>query len=207
MKTTARAGQSGKSIEEVISYAVGHRIRIEVLAILNEGVHSPDEIADLIGEPTNKLSHHIRELLEAGSIELARTERVRNATQHFYRAVEMPFYSDEEIAAMPPQQRQVIFGLILQAMMAESLAAFWAGKMQDDPRVWLSWRWFNVDSQGRNDIADEQARSWERVREIESESVNRCADSGEALTSIIVSSAGFPRNRTAPTPPACTSES
>jgi DNA-binding transcriptional ArsR family regulator len=201
-KTNPRAGQRGKRIEEVVSYAVGHRIRIQVLAILNEGIYSPDELAQMIGEPLGKVSHHVNELLDAGSIELAKTEPVRNVTQHFYTAVEMPFYSDEEIATMTPQQRQVTAGLILQAIMAESLAAFWAGKMVDDRRVWLSWRWFNVDAQGREEIATEQAESWERVREIEAKSTNRRAESGEDAASIIVASLGFERERTSPSPPA-----
>jgi DNA-binding transcriptional ArsR family regulator len=202
VKTTAnRAGQSGKSIEEVVSYALGHRIRVYVLTILNEGTYTPDEIARIIGEPLNNVSHHIRELLDAGSIELAKTEMVRNTNQHYYRAVEMPFYSDKEMAAMTPAQRQVTYGLILQCMTAEAMAAFWAGKMHSDPRVWLSWRWYNVDEQGRDDIADEQARSWERIQEIEAESINRCASSGKSVTSVIVAQMGFKRERTGPTPP------
>src|SRR6478672_1880875 len=95
--TTARAGQRGKSIEEKVSYGLGHRIRVYVLTLLNEGVYCPDEIAQIIGERTNNVSHHIRELLDAGAIELAETKQIRNAIQHYYRAVEMPFYSDEEI--------------------------------------------------------------------------------------------------------------
>lgn len=200
-KTTTRAGQRSKSIEEVVSYALGHRIRVQVLTLLNEGVYSPDELARLIGEPLNRVSHHVSELLDAGSIELAETKRVRNTTQHFYRAVEMPMYSDEEVAAMPPQQQQVICGLILQCMMAEAMAAFWAGKMHSDPRICLAWRWFNVDEQGRQEIADEQNRLWRRVQEIEVESINRCTSTGEGTTSVVVASMGFERERTAPTPP------
>ena len=154
-KTAERPGQRGKRIEEVVSYAIGHRIRVQILVILSEGVFTPDQIARIIEEPTNKVSHHIKELLDAGSIELAKTERVRNTLQHYYRAVEMPYYSDEEIAAMPPHQRQVIAGLCLQQIMAEAMAAFWAGNMVSDPRVWLTQRWFNVDRQGREEIADE----------------------------------------------------
>lgn len=195
------AGQRGKSIEEVIAYAVGHRIRVQILVILSEGIFSPDQIAQIIGEPTNKVSHHIKELLEAGSIELAKTEPARNALQHYYRAVEMPYYSDEEFAAMTPQQRQVTLGLTLQQMMAEAMAAFWAGRMIDDPRVWLTQCWFNVDDQGREEIADEQERSWERVREIEADSINRCAGSGEHTSSIVVAQMGFKRERKGPTPP------
>lgn len=118
--------------------------------------------------------------------------------QHYYRAVEIPLYTDEEIEALRPEERQAFAGVILQAVMAESLAALWAGKMADDPRVWLSWRWFHVDSQGREDIADEQARHWERVRECEAESTNRCAKSGESTKSIIVASLGHLRCRRAP---------
>ena len=38
--TTTKAGQK-RSVEEAVSYAIGHRIRIEILALLNEGTHSP----------------------------------------------------------------------------------------------------------------------------------------------------------------------
>jgi DNA-binding transcriptional ArsR family regulator len=201
VKTTTRAGQRGKSIEEVLAYALGHRIRVQALTILNEGVYSPDEIARIIGEPTNKVSHHIKELLDGGSIELAKTEQVRNTTQHYYRAVEMPYYSDEETAAMTPQQRQVTIGLILQCMIAEAMSSFLAGKMRNDPRIRLSWRWFNIDAQARQEIADEQEQSWARVQKIEADSINRCAVSGEEATSLVVAQMGFRRERTGPIPP------
>lgn len=197
-KAITRKGQSKKTIEEVIGYAVGHRIRVEVLSILNEGTYTPDQIARIIDEPLNKVAHHIRELHDGGSIELADVKKARNADQHYYRAVEMPFYSDDEVWEMTPHQRQVSAGLVLQNMVAEAMSAFWAGKIRDDPRTWLAWRWFNVDEQGRQDIADEQQRSWDRMREIECEATNRRAESGEEAKSIIVGDMGFERGRTAP---------
>lgn len=196
VEATIRLGQGKRSVENAVSYAVGHRIRIEILAILNEGVRTPEELAQAIHQPLSKVGHHIKELLEDGSIELARIEQVRNTVRHYYRAVEVPFYDDEEVAAMTPEGRQAIIGVALQAVMAEALAAFWAGRMIDDRRVWLSWRWFNVDARGREDIADEQARSWARVQEIEAESLARCVESGESATSIIVTSLGYRRYRT-----------
>lgn len=42
---TIRAGQRKKSIEEVVGYAVGHRIRVQVLTLLNEATYTPDQIA------------------------------------------------------------------------------------------------------------------------------------------------------------------
>lgn len=196
--TASAPRQSGKSIEERVAFALGHRTRVYVLTLLNEGVYTTEQLAEIIGEPVGNISHHIKQLLDGNSIELAKTERVRNTLQHYYRAIEMPFYSDEELAAMTPEERQATIGLTLQCLMAEIMTAFWSGKMEADPRLWLAWRWFNVDEQGRQDLADEQERSWQRAREIEAESANRCALSGEVTQSIIGASAGFERARTAP---------
>lgn len=193
--------QSGKSIEERVAFALAHRTRVYVLTLLNEGVYSPEELSRIINEPVGNIAHHIKQLLDAGSIELAKTEPRRNTLQHYYRAVQMPYYSDEEIAAMTPEERQVTIGLTLQCLMAEIMTAFWSGKMESDPRLWLSWRWFNVDEQGRQELADEQERSWKRTQEIEAESANRRAKSGEETQSIIVASAGFERERNSPTAP------
>ncbi len=195
-----RLGQGKRGVEEAVGYALKDQHRVEILCLLNEGVRNRYELAALIGEEPQKIKHHLKELLDEGSIELAYSKRVGNMMQHYYRAVEMPLYTDEEVAAMPPGGKQAICGVILQAVMAEALAALWAGRMADDPRIWLSWRWFHVDEQGREDIADEQARHWERVREIEAESTNRCAWSGEPAKSIIVASLGHVRCRRAPVP-------
>ncbi len=195
--TKIKLGQGRRSVEDAVSYAVGHKVRIEILAYLNEGVASPEDMRKRIGLPTSTITHHVNELVDDGSIELAYVRPVRNANQHFYRAVKMPFYDDDEIAAMTPEQRQALAGLILEASTAEAMASFRAGKLPHDPRVWLSWRWFNVDDQGRDDIAEEQARSWGRIREIEDESNERRIESGEEAESIVVVSWGFPRCRNA----------
>jgi DNA-binding transcriptional ArsR family regulator len=192
---TTRA--KARTIEEAVSYAIGHRIRIEILAILNEGAYSPDDLARMTGKPLSKVTHHVKELLDSRSIEIAKVERVRNMTQNFYRAVEIPFYSDEEMAAKTPEERQEIYGLVLQACMAEALASLGAGKIAEDPRAWLAWRWVNVDALGGEEIADEQAASWQRIVEIEARATSRRAESGEPATSRIVTSLGYERSRSA----------
>jgi len=204
---TSREVKLGKNgaVEQAVSYAVGHRIRVEVLALLNEGAHSPSQIAKLIRQPLGMVSHHIKELRDSGSIELAWSERVRNAEVHYYRAIEIPFLSDEETRALPDEDRAEVTGLILQAIMAESLASFWAGKMLADDAIWLSWRWFNLDLQGRREAADEQAESWKRIVDIEAQSMARCSESGEEAISYVMASMGFERNRTSDPPAWATS--
>jgi DNA-binding transcriptional ArsR family regulator len=196
-------GQRSKSIEEIVSYAMGHRIRIEILTLLNERVYTPDEISKFLNEPLSKLSHHINELVEGGAIELAKTEQVRNWTRHYYRAVEQPYVSEEEALAMTPQQRQIYAGVTLQCMMAESMSAFWAGNLVDDPsHVLLSWRWFNVDREGQGEIMAELVESWERIQEIEARSTARRTKSDEDAVTFIVAMQGFRRSRKSLRPPA-----
>lgn len=190
-----------RSVEEAVSYAIGHRVRIEILAALHEGPASAKQLSKIVGQPLSNVTHHIEELLVSGSIDIAYTEQVGNITQNFYCMVKLPFYSDEDVAAMTRDERQVLASIILQAVMAEALASLWAGKLHSDPRVMLAWNRITLDPQGREDLADEQMRSWERMMEIEAESTNRRAATEEAGTTYVISSLGFERNRSkAPEP-------
>jgi DNA-binding transcriptional ArsR family regulator len=195
-----RAGQNKKTIEEVVSYALGHRIRIRILLLLNEGNYTAAELAELIDEPLNNVSNHVRELVDAGSIEIAEIRPHHNFSQNVYRAAETPLFTREDFATMPLQQRKVTWGMIIQSMTAEVLASFAAGKMNDDPDVVLAWDWLNVDAQGRKEVSEEQVAFWDRLVEIEAESINRVAVSGEDTVSYIVGELGFERARKAPKP-------
>lgn len=184
-----------RNVEDALSYAVAHGIRIDILCYLNEQPHSPSGLTRLMGLPLSTVEHHIKELLASNSIELDHIKRVRNTTEHFYRAIEMPFYTDDEMWALPQVTRQEIYGMILQASTAELLASFRAEKISSDRRAWMAWRWFNLDSKGRDDMSNENERSWRRRLEIEAESAERCAETGEKPESIVVTLFTFLRCR------------
>lgn len=185
-----------RKIEDAVTYALGHGVRVDILCYLNEAPRSTTELAALLGLGLSGVEHHVKALLASRSIELAYVEEGSgNTREHFYRAVEIPFFTDEEMWAMPFATRQEIYGLILQSSVAEALAAFRAGKVSNDPRVCMAWRWFNLDAQGRRDLADVNARSWDRMMEIEAESADRRAASGEEGVSIVVSLLAHERTR------------
>jgi DNA-binding transcriptional ArsR family regulator len=199
-------GKASRSVEEAVSYAVGHRIRIEILAALHDVPASTKDLAKIVGQPLSKVSHHVEELLASGSIEIARTETVGNVSQNFYSG-KLPFYADDEDwAAMTTEERQLTSGVIIQASMAEALASLWAGKLNDDLRVMLAWKPVNLDEQGRQDLADEQARSWARIEHIEAESASRRVESGGPPWAYLVASFGFQRSRTSAPPPSNSDE-
>jgi DNA-binding transcriptional ArsR family regulator len=196
-----KRAEDGRSVEEAVSYAVGHRVRIEVLAALHEGPASAKELAKIVRQPLSNVGHHIEELLASGSIEIARTAKVGNINQNFYCMVKLPYFSDQDIEGMTEDERQVLASIVLQSVAAEALASLWAGKMHSDPRVMLAWNRIRLDRQGRDDLADEQVRSWERMMEIEAEATNRRAESGELGTTYVITSLGYERSRTeAPVP-------
>jgi DNA-binding transcriptional ArsR family regulator len=178
-----------------VAYAVGHRIRIEALSILNEGTASPNEIAKSIGEGVSKVGHHIKELVDSGCIEFVGTAQRRGATEHFYRAIERPFISDEEAHELPPETKREFAALILQAIMAEGLSSLAAGRMDADDDIWMSWRSLALDDQGSREIAEEQAESYARIEEIEARSAARLLDTEAEGRSTVVAAMAFERSR------------
>jgi DNA-binding transcriptional ArsR family regulator len=199
-RTARRPGQSGKSIEEIVAYAVGHRVRVQILIALRDGDYSTAELAEMIGEPLNKVANHVRELADAGSIEIADSRQRRNTVQHLYRAVSTPHYSKAEIEAMTRHERQVTAGLVIQSLFAEVMDGLWAGKMSDDPEVMLIWERLNLDEQGRRDAAAEQEASWRRLQEIQAESLTRAAEAEGETMPYIAAVLGFERARRQPNP-------
>jgi len=192
--TKTNTGQT-RNIEEAVAYAVGHKIRVEALSILNEGTASPNEIAKLIDEGVSKVGHHIKELAESGRIEFVGTAQRRGATEHFYRAVERPLISDEEARELPPETKREFAALILQAIMAESLSALGHAKLDDDDEIWLSWRSLELDAEGRREVTALQAEVYAQIEEIETRSVERLGDSGEQGKSTVVAAMAFERSR------------
>jgi DNA-binding transcriptional ArsR family regulator len=186
-----------KRIEEVVQYALGHKIRVEILILLNQGAFTSNQLAELLGEPVNNVQNHLRRMLDDGAIEIAEEKRVTNVVTYWYKAVEIPVYSQEAAEAMTPVQQQMTVGAILQSGVAEELAGLYEGKLRD-PRSCLYWDWFHVDQQGREDMEAENIRYLERVREIEVESANRRAESNEESTSMLLKLSVFERARRAP---------
>lgn len=192
--TLSKEPKQPKRIEEVVQFALGHRTRVLILIVLNDGPYTAVQLSKIIDEPLNNVANHLRKMLDDGSIEIADEERKGNVVQYLYRAVEIPFYSQEEAEAMTTLQRQMTAGAIIQSGTAELMAAFYAWKLTD-PRTVLFWDWFHVDSQGRVDLEAEDVRYLNRLREIEVESTNRRAKSGEDSESILVNLSVFERVR------------
>lgn len=194
-----RKEKQRKRIEEVVQYALSHKFRVEILILLNQSSYTASEVAELTGISMQSVSNHIKRMLQDGSIEVAKIEERRGTNIYWYRAIEIPEYSQEEAEALTEMERQTIAGWVVQSGMAETMAALWKGNLAN-PRTILHWSWYSFDGQGREDMEAENVRHLERIREIECESLNRMAETKEEPTSMIVSLFSFVRARRAPRP-------
>jgi DNA-binding transcriptional ArsR family regulator len=189
------APQRKRPADEAVAYAVGNGTRIDALAILAEGEYSPSQIAEMLGVETQLVNNHIRELYACGCIELERTVKVRNATQTFYKALARPHVSDEAYRAMSPEARREVISVLIQAIVAETMASLRAGKMEADDDLALMWDCVTLDKQGKGDLLAETEAHFERILEIQLESADRLADSSEEGVTTVVSLTAFERSR------------
>lgn len=189
-----RERKERKKIEEAVQFALSHWIRLEILILLNEAAYTTSEVAEFTEIELKKVSNHIQEMWNNGSIEVAEKEQRHGTMVYKYRAVEVPEYTKEEAEKLTKMELQLIAGVIAQSSTAELMAALHKGTLAT-ARTILSWDLYDVDEQARRDIEEDTTDYLERLKERQCESVNRVAVSEEKTTSLIVSVGAFKRAR------------
>ncbi len=79
------AESKGKAVD--LFEGLAHPLRRRVLRLMMEERRevTPLGLSERLAEPLSVLSYHVRVLEQCDAVRLTRTERVRGATQHFYR--------------------------------------------------------------------------------------------------------------------------
>lgn len=114
-------------VDKQLVHLVSHPVRVKALVVLVERTASPKEISVELHEKLSTVSHHIRELVKMGYIELVRTEPRRGAVEHFYRAVMRPIWSDAEWGALSLVERQRFSTWTMQLINGDVAVALSAG--------------------------------------------------------------------------------
>ena len=107
--------------------ALGHPLRVRILAILEERTASAVELARMLTADIGVVAYHVRKLHQLGLIELERESRVRGAIQRHYRAYERPRVSAEAWGAAPPIAKQAAIDATLQQIYEYGRASNAAG--------------------------------------------------------------------------------
>lgn len=184
-----------KQPEQALPFSVNHWIRIESLAILAEGPFTAGEVAAQLDEDVKLVTNHIHDLYDAGCIEIADYVVNGNFRKPRYRAVALPYVSDEVYRAMSLLERHEANGVILQWFLAECFSSYRNEKMDRDENLCLIWNDPTLDAQGRIEMRDWFIRVFKGAQKIEGKSANRIAKSGEVGTKMAISLFSFERGR------------
>lgn len=133
--------------------ALGHQMRIRILAILTERVASPNEMSRKLGEKLSGVSYHVQVLKDSGLIvEDHRTPR-RGAVEHFYRAAAPTVIPPRTWDALPAGLRRSISGCILNKFFEDARASM-EEKLFDKPPGELSLMPLLLDETGIEEISE-----------------------------------------------------
>jgi DNA-binding transcriptional ArsR family regulator len=166
-------------VDQRLAKALSHPLRARLFAILNEQVASPNEMADMLGQPLPNVSYHVRALVDLECIELVRTAQRRGAIEHYYRAVRRPFFTNSEWRRLPRSGRQAIADAGLQLIWEDVSHAIETGTFDARPDLHLSRSPLVVDEQGWGELRDALAGVLEKAEHIARRSEARLAKSGE----------------------------
>jgi DNA-binding transcriptional ArsR family regulator len=166
---------ASRSVDQRVIKALAHPLRVEILAILNDRVASPNGLSKELEEGLSQVSYHVKVLRDFECIEMVKTEPRRGAVEHFYRASSKVFIPAFLMKLIPKSAQREMFGDVLADIeqdVGTSLETGTFDKRDDwvvgrDPRV--------LDGKGREDAEALATEFFQRYEEIEGESANRLA--------------------------------
>jgi DNA-binding transcriptional ArsR family regulator len=168
-------------VDPRLAKALSHPLRAHILVILNERVASPNEIAEMLGEPLPNVSYHVRALLDLDCVELVRTAQRRGAIEHYYRALKRPFFSDREWKRLPPSARQALADLGLELVWDDVSEAIEAGTFATRSDMHVSRSPLVLDEQGWGELSDvlvDLLEKAERIAQRSAERLERATQTG-----------------------------
>ena len=171
---------AGETSEARIAKALAHPLRARILQRLGERVASPGDLAIELGAPLGVVSYHVRMLRDYDCVELVRTEPVRGALQHFYRATARPNLDDAQWRTLPTTLRGELMGETIQGLVDDLAASADAGRL-DDPSVVLKRTPIELDERGFKKLNKLLARTHEQALAIAAESADRGSENASPV--------------------------
>jgi DNA-binding transcriptional ArsR family regulator len=163
--------------------ALSHPLRVRILAILEERIASPVQLAELLDARLGVVSYHVRTLERFGLIKLVRTNPVRGAVEHHYRANARPTISDAGWAGAAPVAKQAYLSSFLQQVSAYTNAAAAAGGF-DRPDAHFTRTVAKLDRKGWTQLAKACEQLLAKIDTIEAEVAKRTAKDPHAEDSV-----------------------
>lgn len=170
--------QTASAVDSRLAKALAHPLRVQLLAALNEGVASPNELAKKLDEPLTNVSYHVRMLHDLGCIELVETEPRRGALEHYYRAIVRPFFGERDWKRLPRNARGSISDAVLQLVWEDTSEAIKTGLFDEREDRHLSRSVLSIDDKGWDELHDLLAQTLDSAMQIQADSASRASKNG-----------------------------
>jgi DNA-binding transcriptional ArsR family regulator len=131
--------------------ALGHPLRLQLLAILADRVASPKEISDELNETIGDVNYHAKVLQDNGLIVEDHQVPRRGAVEHFYRAAAATVIPPGAWDGFPGAVRKGVSVRILKEFLDDVRASMVAG-IFDVPPAELSWTPLILDQTGIEEV-------------------------------------------------------
>lgn len=190
-KKTKGKAKSARGVNQRLVKALAHELRVEILAILNERMASPNELSKELGEGLSQVSYHVKVLRDYKCIELVKTEPRRGAVEHYYRATSRAFLTDRDWQQLPDSVRPGLSADLLQIIVDDAVASLEEGTFDRRDDRHMSWTPLTVDEEGWGEMREALAETLQRVLKIQAASAKRLGGSPEEGISMSVALMGY----------------
>jgi DNA-binding transcriptional ArsR family regulator len=152
--------------------ALSHPLRIRIMGVLEQRTATPKELSQTLGVRLENIAYHVRALRDFGLIELERSEQVRGAIAHFYRARARPRITARAWEQLPDISKRAMIGAALEQIGAIVSAAAAQGQF-GRPESHVSRRPLVLDVDGFKEASDVISKALDELSAIERRSERR----------------------------------
>lgn len=172
-------GKGSRGVNQALVKSLAHELRAEILAILNERVASPNELAKELNEGLSQVSYHVKVLKDYKVITLVKTIPRRGAVEHYYRATSRAFLTDRDWHQLPETVRAGMSADLFQMVIDDVVSSMESDTFDAREDRHLSWTPMIVDEQGWKEINGILNDSLKKVIKAQEACVKRLTKSGE----------------------------
>jgi DNA-binding transcriptional ArsR family regulator len=113
MSKKQRRETGSRFVDQRVIKSLAHELRVEILAILNDRMASPNELSKELGEGLSQVSYHVKVLKDYDMIELVKTEPRRGAVEHYYRASTKVMIPSWALKLLPKSAQRGVWGDVM----------------------------------------------------------------------------------------------
>jgi DNA-binding transcriptional ArsR family regulator len=183
--------KSKRGVNQALVKSLAHELRAEILAILNERMASPNELAKELGEGLSQVSYHVKVLKDYEVIRLVKTEPRRGAVEHYYRATSRAYLTDRDWHELPKSAREAMSADLFQMILDDVVASLEEEVFDEREDRHMSWTPMLVDEQGWKEINGVLDATLKQILKSQAASVKRLARSNEEGINMSVSMLGY----------------